>query len=310
MAGLRAALDGALADTGARDHGRIQAVAATLGPWIERLDERIGDFAAMMTDGEAGFDELLDAHVAAAEALAETGAADLAATAAAATTATIADDITPALAQTGAERLWRGEAGEALMQALAELRDEAGILGRYRSAAIPPCCRRCCRIARFGRAGAAIPGFRCWGRWKPGCYRPIWSFWAGPTKAAGRAIPAPTLAESGHAPAGGFPPAERRTGLAAHDMWSQLAAPRVLVTRSAKVDGTPTVPSRWLLRLDAVIAGPALPVRIAPPARRCPMPAGRGRWMWWPRPSGRGHRHPVRRSTGGRAGCRSPRSKP
>ncbi|GGB34420.1 double-strand break repair protein AddB [Tistrella bauzanensis] len=259
MAGLRAALDGALADTGARDHGRIQAVAATLGPWIERLDERIGDFAAMMTDGEAGFDELLDAHVAAAEALAETGAADLAATAAAATTATIADDITPALAQTGAERLWRGEAGEALMQALAELRDEAGILG-----AIP--------VSRYPALLSALLSDRT--------LRPRWRSHPrlqvlGPLEA--RLLSADLVILGGANEGGwprdpgpdpwlspamrrqaGFPPAERRTGLAAHDMWSQLAAPRVLVTRSAKVDGTPTVPSRWLLRLDAVIAGAGL----------------------------------------------------
>ena len=32
-----------------------------------------------------------------------------------------------------------------------------------------------------------------------------------------------------------------------------LCAPRVILTRSLKVDGTPTVPSRWLMRLERVI---------------------------------------------------------
>ena len=36
---------------------------------------------------------------------------------------------------------------------------------------------------------------------------------------------------------------------------SQLGAQRVVLTRAAKVDGVPTVPSRWLLRLQALVKG-------------------------------------------------------
>jgi ATP-dependent helicase/nuclease subunit B len=52
----------------------------------------------------------------------------------------------------------------------------------------------------------------------------------------------------------GLPSPERRIGLAAHDVAQALCAPRVVLTRAAKVDGTPTVPSRWLMRLERVIA--------------------------------------------------------
>ena len=53
----------------------------------------------------------------------------------------------------------------------------------------------------------------------------------------------------------GLEPLERRIGLAAHDFTQFLAAPRVYLTRAEKVDGAPSVPSRWLLRLQAVLGG-------------------------------------------------------
>ncbi len=51
----------------------------------------------------------------------------------------------------------------------------------------------------------------------------------------------------------GLPLPERRLGLAAHDMAQLLAGPRVLITRAARQDGVPTIASRWLMRLEAVL---------------------------------------------------------
>lgn len=51
----------------------------------------------------------------------------------------------------------------------------------------------------------------------------------------------------------GLEPPERRIGLSAHDFAQGFAAPRVLVTRAEKRDGTPTVASRWLQRLTALL---------------------------------------------------------
>jgi ATP-dependent helicase/nuclease subunit B len=45
---------------------------------------------------------------------------------------------------------------------------------------------------------------------------------------------------------------ERRIGLSAHDFTQALGAPRVILTRPAKLDGVPTVASRFLRRLAAV----------------------------------------------------------
>jgi len=48
---------------------------------------------------------------------------------------------------------------------------------------------------------------------------------------------------------------ERKTGLAAHDFATMTASANVLLTRSLKTDGTPTTPSRWLLRLRQLAKG-------------------------------------------------------
>lgn len=56
-------------------------------------------------------------------------------------------------------------------------------------------------------------------------------------------------------------PPERRIGLAAHDIWMALGHERVVLTRSLRSDGAPTVPSRWLQRLTT-LAGDAGTARL------------------------------------------------
>jgi len=50
-----------------------------------------------------------------------------------------------------------------------------------------------------------------------------------------------------------LPPPERRVGVAALDFALALGAREVVMTRATRIEGTPTVPSRWLLRLDTVL---------------------------------------------------------
>jgi ATP-dependent helicase/nuclease subunit B len=52
----------------------------------------------------------------------------------------------------------------------------------------------------------------------------------------------------------GLAPLERRVGLAAHDFAQAMGAPRVVLTRALRSEGTPATPSRWLLRLDAFLS--------------------------------------------------------
>ncbi|WP_343564063.1 double-strand break repair protein AddB [Kiloniella sp. b19] len=53
----------------------------------------------------------------------------------------------------------------------------------------------------------------------------------------------------------GLPQPEQAIGLSAQDFLQAFCAPKVYLTRSEKVEGTPTVPSRWLLRLEALLKG-------------------------------------------------------
>ncbi len=55
-----------------------------------------------------------------------------------------------------------------------------------------------------------------------------------------------------------LPPPERRIGLSAHDFAQALSAPTVYLTRAIKVDGVPTVPSRWLQRFTALVEAAGL----------------------------------------------------
>jgi ATP-dependent helicase/nuclease subunit B len=52
-----------------------------------------------------------------------------------------------------------------------------------------------------------------------------------------------------------LPSPEEDTGRAAHDFISLLGADRVYLTRAQKIKGVPTVPSRWLMRISALLDG-------------------------------------------------------
>jgi ATP-dependent helicase/nuclease subunit B len=101
----------------------------------------------------------------------------------------------------------------------------------------------------------------------------------------------------------GLPPAELRVGIAAHDLYMAASAPEVVLSRARKDEaGTPTVPSRWLARLEAVLKAANADDRVKPtqpwaawalaldepagapkPCRRprpCPPPAARPRELW------------------------------
>ena len=60
----------------------------------------------------------------------------------------------------------------------------------------------------------------------------------------------------------GLPGLEYRIGLAAHDLASALGAPKVLITRAKRDSRSPTVASRFLLRLHAMTGGLARDVRL------------------------------------------------
>ena len=71
----------------------------------------------------------------------------------------------------------------------------------------------------------------------------------------------------------GLPSPEEKIGQSAHDFATLLAAPEVILTRAEKKDGVPTVPSRWLLRLKALLDGMGVASALEP----------RQPWLAWAR---------------------------
>lgn len=157
----------------------------------------------------------------------------------------------------GAEALWRGDAGEALAQLVADVEATpamdrvqlpghgylgafdallAGRVVRPRYGAHPRLAVWGPLEARLQRADLMILGGLNEMVWPP---EPRSDAWMSRPMRSAFGLPAP----------------ERRIGLSAHDFQQAFGAGEVLLTRSEKIDGTPTTPSRWLSRLDAVLGG-------------------------------------------------------
>ena len=156
----------------------------------------------------------------------------------------------------GAQRLWAGEAGNALAAFLAELCEHAttlepvapdaygslletllaGQVYRPRHGLHP-------RLHLLGPMEARMPQFDL--MILGGLNEGVWP--ASPS--ADPWMSRPMRKQFG------LPAPEYDIGMEAHDAYQFCAAPEVLLTRSLKVEGTPTVPSRWLVRMQTLLAG-------------------------------------------------------
>ncbi|MGE4062509.1 MAG: double-strand break repair protein AddB [Rhodospirillaceae bacterium] len=203
--------------------------------WVARLDRCFAIFAQVMERDEVALDEVLTAHMEAAEAFATT----------------------PELP--GALRLWAGDAGEAMAELAAELTAHGAIVARFAPSLYPsvldalltghvvrPRFGRHPRLSILGPLEARLQRFDTLilsglneGTWPAETPADPWM--SRPMRAAF-----------------GLPSPERRIGLAAHDLAEALCAPHVILTRAAKMDGTATVPSRWLMRLEQIITAAGL----------------------------------------------------
>ncbi|SKA32183.1 ATP-dependent helicase/nuclease subunit B [Enhydrobacter aerosaccus] len=152
-----------------------------------------------------------------------------------------------------ADALWSGDAGEALADALARYRTawqgRRMISGREWPALLTAMLAPEMLRPRYGRH----PRLSIWGPLEARLQRADLLILGGlnegswpPSVETGPWINRPMRT------ALGLPQPERRVGLSAHDFASALAAERVLLTRAEREGGAPTVPSRWLARLDAL----------------------------------------------------------
>lgn len=243
--------------------------------WLDGLDAITAPFARVMAQDTASLADLLRAHMECAEALA-------------------GDHRLP-----GAARLWRGEAGAALARWAAELAAATEAV-KMVFPPLPP--RFYAPLLDQLLAGQVVrqpwgshPRLFLWGPMEARLQHADVMVLGGLNEGTwpGEAEADPWMSRPMRQ-AFGLPAPERRIGLSAHDFAQAFAAPRVVLTRAIRVDGTPTVPSRWLLRLEAVMkaaglsfgedAGqyldwhgmidrPAAFETVAPPAPRPPVPA-------------------------------------
>ena len=170
--------------------------------------------------------------------------------------------------------LWQGDAGEALAVLLAELIDAGH--GLSLTAADYPPFYRSLLAGEVVRPRAALhPRLFIWGPLEARLQQPdvvilgslnegVWPR----HQEAGPWLSRPMREKLG------LTPPERRIGLAAHDFAQALGAGEVYLTRALKVDGVPTVPSRWLQRLLALVKASGLEPKIEPDAALGRMGAG------------------------------------
>jgi ATP-dependent helicase/nuclease subunit B len=198
--------------------------------WFGELARAVEPFADLLRDPEAPLVELLQAHANFAEWLAASDESS------------------------GADRLWRGEAGAAAADFLADLDQAAEAFASLAGSAYPGLFDALQATVVVRPAWGSHPRLAIWGPLEARMQRADRMILGGlnegcwpPETTADPWMSRPMRKDFG------LPSPERRIGLAAHDFAQAFAAPEVVLTRSARVEGTPTVPSRWLLRLDAVL---------------------------------------------------------
>jgi ATP-dependent helicase/nuclease subunit B len=250
FAGLRAVAARAVPRDGFEDQDA--AAIARMRTLIDELEQTIAPLDDRYRRAAATLPDFLAAQVAVAEALAATDA------------------------QGGAQRLWTGEAGEALAAFVSDLMEAGAALGpvpaeRYAALfdsllagrVVRPRFGTHLRLAILGPLEARLQRFDV--TILGGLNEGTWPADADVDPWMGRAMRADY----------GLPAPERRIGLAAHDFAQAFCAETVVLTRAERVEGAPTMPSRWLTRLD--VAGEALGLEaIAEPRRR-----GARYLEWW-----------------------------
>lgn len=224
----------------ARARDLIEALRDAYAPLIE----------LQAAGGEHALQTLAEAHLRVGEALARTPPAD----------AAVAPEQESAPADAMSQEqdrneLWRDEAGAAAAQLFAHLIDSTLTAPDLSVAAYPDFYRALIAGEAVRSLIPVHPRLSIWGPFEARLQRPdiviLGSLNEGTWPEA--ADPGPWLNRPMRTRLG-LPQPEERIGQAAHDVTQMLGADTVYLTRAEKVDGNPTVPSRWLLRLDAVLA--------------------------------------------------------
>jgi ATP-dependent helicase/nuclease subunit B len=166
----------------------------------------------------------------------------------------------------GTCHLWATEAGEAAMRFIAELLRAAGGLPGMAGAGYATLLQALMAGQAVRPAFGLHPRLHIWGPLEARLQQTDLVLLGGLNEGSWpAAAAADTWLSRPMAARLGLPAPERRIGLAAHDFTQAACGAEVILTRAAKVEGTPTVPSRWLLRLEQVLTAAGLKLDTATP---------------------------------------------
>ncbi len=202
---------------------------------VRRLEQAAHAFLELAAAPAAELGALLRAHLAFAEAL--------------------------ALPEPGASSpLWAREAGEAAAALCTDLLDAADLEHRLAPAAYPAVLAQLMGARPVRSRAPKHPRVHIWGQLEARLQHADLLLLGGLNEGTWPALadPGPWLSGSMRE-ALGLVPVERRIGLAAHDFVQAACAPEVVLSRAEKdAQGNPTVPCRWLVRLQALLKSMAI----------------------------------------------------
>ncbi len=209
---------------------RLTGKHDALLPLINNLETALNPLLNLCDGDYHPFAAFLDAHLTAAESMAANPQ------------------------QTGSERLWGGEDGEAAATFLADLRNHAAGLPDIRCAAYLPMLLTLMRGINVRPLYGAHPRLMIMGPLEARMIQADLVIMSGLNE--GSWPPAPTTDPWMSRPmrkSFGLPSPERSIGLSAHDFVQGFCAKEVILTRAERAGTAPTIPSRWLQRLNTVL---------------------------------------------------------
>jgi len=198
--------------------------------WWQDFRNIVEPFYVLYSNENVEFNDLLMAHIEMAEKLAGTDEVD------------------------GAKQLWKGDAGEEAAKLIEDLLEAGPYLRQFDASQYAALFEQFMSGVTVRQKYGQHPRLNIWGPLEArlqhadlmilaGLNEGVWP----PEASADPWMSRPMRRDFG------LPGLEQKIGLSAHDFVQTASAGNVVITRSEKKDGTPTVKSRWLGRLHAII---------------------------------------------------------